>query len=542
MFARRLALTFAATAVVAGSVIVCGTAANADVPSASPSTVAALLGASKVPAALVVLVDISDSMSASEGGLYPEVQTELPAFLGALAKQDPQDQVAVVVFGNRNDTRTIYPMGPPTASIPLPGNANSLGTDIGYAFQLALANLAQAPKNIQVGGVLLLSDGGMWAPNDPTYDGGRGYRAPGWATLRKQVQGFSIPVTGYGLPLTKNTGDIDALQQALTACFGSQQQMLSPNFSDLTGQLDGTQEKILDTRVAAAAGPDSGQGVKVSWKGPAASGGALQLNLPSGQANVSVTLTAGTQRIPLHVNDLSVRATGLPANVTTRISSSDIALAPGHSVTLPVELSWPSVTGDSAAAAGGQRSWPVKLTLSGHVYSPFTNAIKKYYLDKSFTTGQLTGNASANFVAIIPSSLGFFQWVLIFLLLVALIGGACFIAVRRARLHGALAISTVGDVSGQLTLPPRPWFSGRIDNAIGIPGIIHVRGNPLDRRMRIKLRNSRLPDGENTLEPGGRTMISGLMVTHEDQVPGPADSGSGSGSGSSTARYGPWRR
>jgi hypothetical protein len=240
-------------------------------------------------------------MSASENGLYPEVQSELPQFLAALARQDPQDQVAVIVFGNRDDTRTIYPMGPPTPNIPLPGDANSLGTDIGYAFQLGLQQLSLARKNIQLGDVLLLSDGGMWAPNDPTYDAGRRYHAPGWATLRSNVQGLGIPVTGYGLPLTRNVTDIDALDQALTACFGGNQQMLSANFSDLTAQLDGTQGKVQDSRIAVASAPDSGRGVQVTWKEPATSDGALRLDLPRGKANLSVRLTATTRHIPLHV-------------------------------------------------------------------------------------------------------------------------------------------------------------------------------------------------------------------------------------------------
>ena len=526
MFARRLAVTFATTVALACSSIGSAGPASADVPPAGPAAVAAALGANQIPAAIVVLVDISDSMSASEHGLYPEVRTELPQFLAALAKQDPQDQVAVIVFGNRNDTRTIYPMGPPTSNIPLPGDANSLGTDIGYAFQLALQQLSVAHKNIQLGDVLLLSDGGMWAPGDPTYDGGHGYHAPGWATLRSNVQGLGIPVTGYGLPLTSNVTDIDALHQALTACFGANQQMLSANFSGLTAQLDGTQDKIQSSRIAVAATPDSGRGVQVTWNGPAGSNGARRLNLPSGQADLSVRLTATTRRIPLHVRDLSVQVTGLPAgDISARISTADIALAPGRSVTLPVHLRWPHVTADSAAAAGGRRSWPVTLTLSGQVYSPFTNAIRKFYLDKSFTVGKLAGSASPGFVAVIPASISLFDWLLILLLVALVIAAAGVFAGRRARLQGVLIVSTVGHKSYPFTLPSRPWFSSRIDNALGIPGLIHVSGNPINHSMRVKLRDSKLPDGENTLEPGGRTMISGLMITHEGEIPDEESSG-----------------
>lgn len=517
MFAWRLAGTLAAAAAIVGSSAASATAAGADVRPASPGTVAAALGADKVPADVVVLVDISDSMSGRNGGLYPQVRVQLPRFLTALAQQDPQDQVAVIVFGNRSDTHTIY-SGRPTPSIPLPADATSIGTDIGYAFELALGNLAQA-SGAKLGEVLLLSDGGLWAPEDRTYDGGRGYRAPGWVTLRSRVQGLGIPVAGYGLPLTKDTADISALGQALTACFGSQQPMLSQDFSNLSGQLAGTQQKILDSRVAVAAQPDSGRGIGVSWAGPAVRGGTVRLDPPSGHADLSVRLAAETSRIPLRVSHLSVQVTGFPADVTATISSADIAVSPGKPVTLPVHLSWHPVTGDSAAAANGTRSWRGNLVLGGHVYSPFTNAIRKYYLDKSFAAGGLTGTASTAFVATIPSSFSLVDWFGIVLLVLIVIAGLAAVAFFRARLHGVLTVSAVGDISGQVGLPPRPWFSCDLDEVAGIRGTLSVRGDPLHRTMLVRLRHSRLPDGENTIAAGGRTIISGLIITHDGQAP-----------------------
>src|SRR6266567_5005562 len=334
MFTRRLATTFAAASVLAGAVIAHGAPANAAVTPVNPSPVAAVLGADNIPAALVVLVDISDSMSMSQNGLYPQVRTELPQFLAAMAKQDPQDQVAVIEFGNRNDTQVIKPMGPPTPSVPLPADAtHDVGTDLGYAFQLALADLGKVSKNIQLGGVLVLSDGGLYAPDDATYDGKSGYNAPGWAALRRQVRGVGIPVTGYALPLTGNQVDIANLDQALKNCFGPQREMLSSDFSNLSNQFE-TQD-VLKSRVAVAARPDSGQGVKVTWNGPMTSGGALKLDLPSGHADLSVILTAETRRVPLHVNDLSIQANGFPADVAATISASDITLRSGRPVPIP---------------------------------------------------------------------------------------------------------------------------------------------------------------------------------------------------------------
>src|SRR5262252_1491571 len=94
---RRLAGAVAATAAALAYTLATGMSASADVKPADPSTVAAALHADKVPAAIVVLVDISRSMSASRGGPYPQVRQELPRFLTTLANQDPQDRVAVIV-------------------------------------------------------------------------------------------------------------------------------------------------------------------------------------------------------------------------------------------------------------------------------------------------------------------------------------------------------------------------------------------------------------------------------------------------------------
>jgi von Willebrand factor type A domain len=283
----RVPRWLAMLAVAAGALLGSAVPVAAGVAPAPASTVAADLGADKIPAALVILVDTSDSM-APPTGLYPRVYAQLPKFLAALARQDPQDEVAVVQFAGKEATRTISPMAPPTPDIPLLRNPTFTGgTDIGYAFQVALGDLAQ-DKNAQVGGVMLLSDGGLSEPSDPVYDGGEGYQAPGWAKLRQQVQGLGIPVTGYGLPLTSSQADISGLDAALSACFGPQQVTLTSNFNDLSSQFATTQQKILNSRVAVAAAPDSLHGVKVTWGGTGVSDGTVQLNPSTGHAQLSL--------------------------------------------------------------------------------------------------------------------------------------------------------------------------------------------------------------------------------------------------------------
>src|SRR5690242_8761619 len=132
--AKRSALAFAVAVLAAGPALAAAPPALAvassgpgQAPSADAGTVSAGLGVKGIPSELVILVDISQSMAASRHGLYPQVQQELPLFMSALAKQEPQDTVGVVVFGAPADTQTIY-LGPPNGNVPLPATANSIGT------------------------------------------------------------------------------------------------------------------------------------------------------------------------------------------------------------------------------------------------------------------------------------------------------------------------------------------------------------------------------------------------------------------------------
>ena len=495
---RGLAMLAAVAAALLGSAL----PAAASVKPATASAVAGQLGADKIPAALVILVDTSDSM-APPSGLYPSVYQQLPKFLAALARQDPQDEVAVVQFASREATRTIYPMGPPTANIPLLQNPTFTGgTDIGYAFQLALSDLAE-DKNAQVGGVMLLSDGGLSEPSDPVYDGGKGYAAPGWAQLRKQVQGLGIPVTGYGLPLTANQADIGALNAALTACFGSQQFMLTSDFNDLSSQFDTAQQKIMNTRVAVAAAPDSGRGVAVSWGAAAVVNGDVQLNPAAGHARLSVTFTATTHRIPLSVSGVSVTAAGFPATISTSTVPPDITLQPGKSVTVPLQLSWaPPTTGVSPVSG--------TMTLHATVTSPDSNAIRDFYQDASFTVGGLTGKVSVPYAASVPGASH--TSALIAMALAVLLIAAAAALYFGARLSGSLSLATARGGTRPVNLPRRPRFTLPVSSPGGMNGRITIWRIPFKQEMRV--RHSGFPGDPFTLRPNGRVMVAGIEIIH----------------------------
>ena len=456
-------------------------------------TVSADLGADKIPAAWAILVDTSDSM-APPNGLYHEVYTRLPSFLSALAGQDPQDEVAIVDFSSKTDTHTIYPMSSPTRGNPLQRNPQfTLGTDIGYAFQLALADLG-ADQNAQVGCVLLLSDGGMWvSPQspDPDYDT---YASPGWAKLQQVAQGVGFPVTGYGLPLSSNSG---ALNQALTAGFGSNVVMLGQSFANLNSELNAAQPKILDKRVAIAAAPDSGRGVRVSW----GNGGTVQLNPAAGQAQFPVTFAATTHRVPLAVTNLSVQVAGFPEHVSAKIVPATGVLKPGAPpVTEQVQLSWRPMPGTSAA-------WSGTMDVRGAVVSPFSNAIRNYYQDAAFTVGGLTGAARVAYQASIPPA----SYTALIVLVVLIVLVLAFLAwlFYRSRLTGSLILYGTGSQGTPVPLPPRPHYS--FTDPINARNHFTVYRNPF-KRDRILIKHSKNPKKKFMLQQGGRKMIAGVNI------------------------------
>jgi Mg-chelatase subunit ChlD len=525
----------AVSAVAAAAALSSATLASADTmaasagvpPSASPPTVAAVLGANRIPEAIVVLVDVSSSMSGRHGGLYPQVRKELPRFLAAFAKQEPKNEAAVITFGPRSETHITQQLSRPTSKIYLPPDATAEGTDIGYAFKLALQVLDPASSGFRVGGVLLLSDGRQ-RTRDSAY---HTFQSPGWQDLHRRLSSLRpMQVAGYDLPLTINRVDRQDQAAALQAVFGSNWQPLSPNLADLGSELSLARTDILQQKVRTAAQLDSGRGVRVSWDGVPGAAGARPLDLTSGQAQAQVTLTATTRRIPLYVTGLTATVSGLPWHVTARLPAASGLIAPGRPVTLPVQLTWPKVP--RPADDTHSPTWSGQITLSGQVRSTFSDALTNWYHDRSFSLGTLTGAAASSISETIPPPPDYLRLILFcliaLLVLVAVIG-------ISSRLDGTLTLTTVDQVTRRLPLPrARPWLSASTEGLIGIPGKLTVLRLPFGRRMRVRLSLQRRLRAAGPLKAagplseGGRTMLAGVDIVHD---PSRAHVGSGYGVG-----------
>ncbi|HLK72993.1 MAG TPA: vWA domain-containing protein [Streptosporangiaceae bacterium] len=475
-------------------------ASTAGPPAASVATIEKALGIKSVPAEIVFLIDLSDSME--QGGLYAQVQRDLPAYLATLAAQAPQDQVTVITFGRPGTAQIVY-TGPPTPAIGLPPVADLGSTDFGPAFALAISQLGQAPTGTRIGGVVLMSDGELHAPTDSQY---QTYQSPGWQELRTRAAALPIKVTGYSLPLTTNPAHVADQRHALSTVFASLQTLPSGT-TDLTAALNEAGRDILNQEVADAAAPDSGRGVRTTWSGLPASGMPLDLR-SAGHLDVRVTITALTKRIPLYLTNLGVQSPGLSLTVDGPLPAEQM-LAPGHSVTLAIRLTWPGNT-RGFSFSGGSRTVSSHLVLTGTVGSTFAPTLASAFADTSFSAGGLDGTPSATLTAAVATT-----GVLLFaLLLLAVVVVAIGAVLYRARLSGTLTLTTWEYNSGPLPLGPWPRTSAETLDLIGIPGRIAVRGSVFGHAMRLNLSLAGKPPGAVHLEPGGRTMAVGIDIVH----------------------------
>jgi hypothetical protein len=479
----------------------------AGVPAVSANAVMRALGINpNPPAELVFLVDTSDSMQT--GGLYTKVTQQLTDYFQTLAEQQPQDQVVVITIGQGSANELVYGPGAPPLAVGLPAIAHGGTTDFGAAFAIALDQLSRPPAGIKVGGLVLLSDGGMSAPHDPTYDGGQGYNAPGWAKLRQRAQGLSIPVTGYAVPLTANQTFIADQDKALSEVF-STVRTLPGGTTNLAGPLGVATQQVVYGEVASDTSLDSGQGIAVSWSGLPPGGESLNFRA-AGHLTVKFTLTSQTQRVPLYVSGLHLDAPGLPVKLSvTPPATGTETLDPKVPRTFEATVTWqPQTIGMSLF--GGPAKMLGHLVLTGTVGSSWTPALQSAFDDMTFTPGALHG-ATASFETTenTGSYFAFIRIALIVLVVLLVIAGL--LALRS----GSLILTSVDGRSGRaVLLPVFPVLVFGTSRMIGIRGRMTVRGAPLRRGMTIRLRLAGRPTGKGHMDPGGRLIVAGIDIVH----------------------------
>jgi hypothetical protein len=503
------------------------------------------LGVGKISAEIVIIVDTSYSMDSRRYNLYGTVAKLVPALITTLAKQEPQDLVAVITLGTQAKTQVVVEPGRPSSDTWVPPPVPNSGTsDFGLALQEAVGLFSHPPQDMapQVGDVLLLSDGQVvdTPDDDPTYGGVAPavFANRGWRDLQRAARNLPMPVTGFEMPLTSDKALQASQYAALRLVFPrvTQLQYARNLATDPTPAIQEIQASttggIQDGKIAAAVAHDRDAGLRVTWGGlPGARSKPLDLG-DSGHADITVTVQALTRRVPLCVSGISITSTGLPTTIRADNLPASASFTPGEPPTAwHVRLTWQKGCG-GATKFGHRRTMTGHLLLSAKVSSPYNSTIIP--VDATFTYGGFHEGTSPQFTAVAPTaSILFFVLAILGIVIVA---SVVMFGVHRAWLRGELTVVPVGGppvwLPGEVTDaradgPPVRLRGLRVSRQVGeVPGKktrIIVRGSPYRRAMRIRSESE--TDGQRWsrakmwLPVGGKIEnLPGVSVKHEPRA------------------------
>ncbi|MFD0632235.1 hypothetical protein ACFQ9X_12110 [Catenulispora yoronensis] len=191
-----------------------------------------------------------------------------------------------------------------------------------------------------------------------------------------------MTVLGCGLPLRPGQELKDDLGAVVSSVFTNAYVDSTPGAATLHDFVQTAQSTARIQQVAAKVKGDNGATVTAALKIAGLDDPTTPLDLSTGTAAATVTLTNTAAAIPMTVSNLRLDPSGtIGMSVTGLAASYD--LAPRQSLPIPVTLHWPvpsakSLGGDPVDRAGG-------LRLSGTVGSPWTKAITEK-VDNTFTT------------------------------------------------------------------------------------------------------------------------------------------------------------
>ena len=430
-----------------GSAIGTMSSPAASCPQATRYQVTQALAASKIRAEIVIIVDVSYSMDSRNNNLYGTVSSLVPALIDTLAKQEPQDLVAVITLGTRQNTQVVVNPGLPSSFTWVPPTApNSYWSDFGLAFHEAVGLFSDPPKGTpppEVGDVLLLSDGQVSDPpqDDPTYGGQAPavFARPGWQDLRTAAHNLPLQVTGFELPLTRDKNLQASQEGTLKDVFPNVTQLqyrsdLATHPAQTIQEIQATTtEAVQNTKITKAVSSDNSAGVKVTWRNvPGRRGKPIDVGGP-GHADARVTVRARTQQVPLCLSGITVTSAGLPVPVMMRGVNlpTNVELAPGASKTWDVRLTWPR--GPNGITWLVPDTVPGHLVLGATVSSPFRSVISP--VDAGFSYGRVLGGGSPSFTATVPPTVTVAE----LLVILALLAG---FALWRTWLDGELVLAT----------------------------------------------------------------------------------------------------
>ncbi|MFI1167558.1 VWA domain-containing protein [Streptomyces sp. NPDC020801] len=499
---------------------VCGTApAVAADPPVPRDDIYRSLKVDDVPAAYVVLVDVSSSMQdkGPDGvPLYTTVKRRLADFLASLT---PADQVAVVTFGRA--TSVVHPMAPANRTDglfdrELPGSAEESASDHGAALDAAADQLDHSTA--PVGAVLMLTDGAVNAPGSPYAQLG----SQAWQRLRARYSalGADHKITGYGLPLAEGT----KVSEVLGSAFGAPR-ILPVDPAALGSQLSSAKDQVRTQKAVSLLRADqdgtvavsvAGEGVRAAGRGHVTVGTSDRTGART--RTLEVTLVSKAHHVPL-----TVRLTGADGTDGARVTSQGpVTLQPGGRRTVRLTLAWRQ--NPRFSLLPGSRDFEARVPLRAEISSPWTTAIHGSLGDTKFSTGEPVVT-ELDLRGTVPGRTP--GWLYPLVLLVVLLGSAAgwrAYKQRNPQLTGVLVVTDLRTGSRQ-AIPLRGREVTQETDAGQVRAHITVRGRQEAGRLVLVLRCERdapRPSGERlrdtgTCELGKSTVLCGIGFSHETE-------------------------
>ncbi|MDG9710479.1 vWA domain-containing protein [Streptomyces sp. DH10] len=472
----------------------------------SRSEIYSELGLDRVPADYVVLVDISGSMLSN--GRYSSVRSALLPFLKGLS---PRDYVALFTFGDKAEPVYLgHPSDPKDIIGKLPAEAgpSNVQTDIGAALDRGLGEL-ERPDAAEVGSIVMFTDGKHDPPEGSKYPKSDG---SAWKALRARADKLAAghELAAYSLPLaTDETGSAQ-----LARVVSNTSELRPESVQDLPEYLGRAAERSRARKAARMIAEDAGKGVAATLSHTGA------LDLDSGGAAATLTLTATTNRLPLTVTGLGATLKGQPLVVTGL--PDRVSLKPGEARQFEVQ-----VRGEpDAGPLPVRRTWTTEagLTVRGKVTTPWAATLDDVkFAVPTAVDGPAKGlplRAEVGSPLALPLLLG----VPVAALLAALL---LWLRRNRAALSGLLVLSpALGDgpedrivLRGQKLafVPPQIGGSGRVYGR-------RFRADDGRRGIALHLRYS--PDGtparsaDAVCPPGDAVVINGIRFAYRQDRDG----------------------
>lgn len=320
------------------------TAACAAPPQDDYDEVISALGVAPQPSDYVVIVDTSGSMA--NAGRYAKVRTALSQLSSVLL---PKDYVALLTFDQTAVVRYQGLVGkdPDKIVASLPAVPQGQGTDIGAGIAAGLDQLERKGA-LEVGAIVLITDGGLAAPRQSPY---REAGSEAWQLLRQRAAQLAEGhrIAPYAVALD-DSSDAKLLKDVFTGVIDVASNQVEKRLARIDSDLVNVQAaKVLEKDLAAE--------ITTSWSAPM-----TELPRGGGTRTIEVTIASPMKHVPIVLTDLGVSADPLGAAATG--FPDTIELKPGDSVTLPLDVSW-------------NGSGNAYLSLTAQVSSPWQDVITK---------------------------------------------------------------------------------------------------------------------------------------------------------------------